>query len=257
MRQNRPTAIALLLLAAPLAVNAQQSTNPYDADPAAQRAGSALFANRCAECHGADARGFSGPDLTLLWAEGTSDGRVFQTIRSGVPGSIMPSFSASDQEIWAMVAYVKSISTVDAAADGPGDAGRGEELVQARCTRCHWVANGGGRMGPDLSRIGAVRTREALIRSIRDPGAAIPVGYRAVTLVTQEGDQIRGAVKGEDAFSIQILDTRQQLRGYLKADLAEVVREAGSLMPAFTDVRMPEGDLDDIVRYLGTLRGNR
>jgi len=156
-----------------------------------------------------------------------------------------------------MVAYVKSISTVDAPEDGPGDAVRGEELVQARCTRCHRVADEGGRMGPDLSRIGAVRTREALIRSIRDPGAAIQSGYRAVTLVTPEGNQIRGAVKGEDAFSIQILDTQQQLRGYLKADLTEVARDASSLMPAFTDARMPEGDLDDIVRYLGTLRGNQ
>ncbi|MDH3206001.1 MAG: c-type cytochrome [Gemmatimonadota bacterium] len=255
MRHTLLSAVALLVLAAPTV--AQQTANPYDSDPAAMRAGRALFANRCAECHGADARGFSGPDLTVLWAEGTSDERVFQTIRSGVSGSIMPSSTAPDNEIWAMVAYVKSISTVAAALDAPGDPERGQELVQARCTRCHYVAGGGGYLGPDLSRIGAVRTRESLMRSIREPAASIQPGYRTVTLVTPSGDRIRGVAKGEDAFSVQILDTRQQLRGYMKSDLAEVVREPVSLMPEFTSARLPDEDLNDIVRYLGTLRGNR
>ena len=256
MKNSRNGALVLLLLAVPFGAGAQNS-NPYDSDPVARRAGQALFANRCAECHGADAKGFSGPDLTVLWALGTSDERVFQTIRSGVPGSIMPSFTASDHEIWAMVAYLKSISTVDAAEAGPGDPARGQELFEARCARCHRAGGEGGRMGPDLSRIGAVRTREALISSIRDPGAAVGVGYRAVTIVTPGGERVRGATKGEDAFSIQILDTRQQLRGYSKADVAEIVREEDSLMPAFTDARLPTPELDDIVRYLGTLRGDR
>jgi putative heme-binding domain-containing protein len=248
---------ALLLLAAPLSTTAQQTTNPYDADPTAMRAGRALFANRCAECHGADARGFSGPDLTVLWADGTTDQRVFETIRNGVQGSIMPSTAAPDNEVWALVAFVKSISTVPPAVGEVGDAERGGELVQARCTRCHRLGAEGGYLGPDLTRIGAVRTRSSLIRSLREPESAIPAGYRSVTLVTQGGDRIRGALKGEDAFSVQIMDTQQQLRGYSKAALAEVVREEGSLMPAFTEARLSESDLNDIVRYLGTLRGNR
>lgn len=256
MRTILPRVLALLVLVTPSVAVAQEA-NPFDGDPAAIRAGRALFANRCAECHGADAKGFSGPDLTALWAVGVSDARVFQIIRSGVRGSIMPAFDAPDQEIWAMVAFVKSISTVDAADAGPGDPQRGRELFEARCTRCHSVDGNGGRLGPDLSRIGAVRTRGALMRSIRDPSASVASGYRMVTLVTREGDQIRGAAKGEDAFSIQMMDTQQQLRGYLKADLAEVVRNPESLMPAFTDARIPAADLDDIVRYLGTLRGSR
>lgn len=249
--------IVLLLLAVAPATSAAQQVNPYDGNPVAIRAGRALFANRCAECHGADAKGYSGPDLTVMWGLGTSDERVFSTIRSGVSGSIMPSFDSPDQEVWAMVAFLKSISTVEAAEAGPGDAERGRELFDARCTRCHAVDGEGGRLGPDLSRIGAVRSRDALVTAIRDPDAAIPGGYRTVTLVPRNGDPIRGLLKGEDAFSIQIMDMAQRLRGFRISDLSDVQRSPESIMPAFSDARLPAADLDDMVRYLGTLRGNR
>ena len=52
-------------------------------------------------------------------------------------------------------------------------------------------------------------------------------------LVTRDGQQIRGARKSEDPFSIQIMDTRERLQGYLKADLREVSRDPKSLMPDY------------------------
>ncbi|HSH75126.1 MAG TPA: c-type cytochrome [Longimicrobiales bacterium] len=245
--------LLLLAVAAPAAATAQGG-NPYDGDPAAIRAGGALFGNRCAECHGADAKGMNGPDLTVLWATDTRDERVFQTIRTGVSGSVMPSSSAPDQELWAIVAYLKSVSTVSPFESGAGNAARGRELFSASCARCHRVAGEGGVTGPDLTLIGRVRTRAALVRSIREPSAAIDRGYRPVAVVTLEGERVRGAVKGEDAFSIQMVDTGGRLRGYMKADLQEVVREERSLMPAFGPDRLSEAELDDVVAYLGGLR---
>jgi alcohol dehydrogenase (cytochrome c) len=87
------------------------------AAPQAQPApGAALFAETCAACHGADARGDNGPNLTTLWASGATDDRVVETIRRGVPGSVMPPSRASDAEIRAIVAYLKSLAPP--AADG-------------------------------------------------------------------------------------------------------------------------------------------
>jgi putative heme-binding domain-containing protein len=251
----RACAVALLALAVgvPHAATAQ-SRNPYDGDPAAIRAGRALFGNRCAECHGADAKGMNGPDLTVLWATDVRDERVFQTIRSGVGGSVMPSSSANDQEIWAMVAYLKSVSTVSPFETSVGDGARGEELFAEECARCHRVAAKGGITGPDLSLIARVRTRASLERSIREPSASIASGFRPVTLVTREGERIRGVVKGEDAFSIQIVELGGRLQGYLKADLEDVVREERSPMPVFDTDRLGDGALDDVLAFLGTLR---
>ena len=84
--------------------------------------GARLFAESCASCHGADAKGDNGPNLTTLWASGAADDRVFETIRRGVPGSVMPASRASDAEIRAIVAYLKSLAptavTSDAARGG-------------------------------------------------------------------------------------------------------------------------------------------
>ena len=81
------------------------------------------------------------------------------------------------------------------------------------------------------------------------------VGYRPVTVVTRDGERVRAVTKGEDAFSIQILDTRGRLQGYVKADVQEVIREERSLMPQFGPDRLSDEELDDLLQYLGTLRG--
>ena len=93
-----------------------------------------------------------------------------------------------------------------------------------------------------------------LIRSIRDPSASVAAGYRAVTFVTQDGQRVRGVTKSEDVFSIQVVDTRERLQGYLKAELQEFTRVDRSLMPQFGSDRLSDSDLDDLLRYLGTLR---
>src|ERR1041384_3839174 len=72
--------------------------------------GRGLFQTRCADCHGIDAKGVHGPDLTVLFsAGGATDDRVFQTIRSGVPGTEMPASNAPDAEIRAIVAYLPTL----------------------------------------------------------------------------------------------------------------------------------------------------
>ncbi len=230
-------------------------SNRAEADPAAIRAGAALYAERCADCHGADATGVHGPDLTRLWGSGANDDRVFRTIRVGVAGSIMPPSATPDDEIWAMVAYLKSIGTAASAERARGNADHGRQIFWSTCGGCHKVDQRGGRLGPDLSTIGATESREALRRAIREPSASITAGYQAITLITRDGQQIRGVRKGEDAFSVQILDTRERLQGYLKADLREVIRDARSLMPEYGPDRLSESDLDDLLQFLSTLRG--
>jgi putative heme-binding domain-containing protein len=219
--------------------------------------GAALYAARCADCHGADATGVRGPDLTRLWGEGTTDERVFQVIRQGVAGSIMPASTAPDAEIRALVAYLKGLGTTEGRDPARGSAATGEATFWRSCGGCHRVGPRGGRLGPDLTRIGMTQSADALRTAIRRASAAITPGYQSVTLVTTNGVRIRGLRKGEDAFSVQILDTQERLQGYLKADLATVTRDPQSLMPDYGPDRLPDAALDDLVTFLSTLKGSK
>ncbi len=233
-----------------------QIVNPYESNASAIRAGGVLFRARCATCHGADAKGIEAPDLTLLWALNvTNDALVFQTIREGVSGSIMPSTSAPDTEIWTIVAYLKSISTVAVSDNASGDSVRGQQLFESNCSSCHRVNGKGGSLGPDLSRIGAIRDRGMLTTSVRTPSASIGSSYRPVTLIDGSGQRIIGLKKSEDAFSIQVMDSSQRLRAFNKQDLQQLSEESISLMPEWGPEEISDRDLDDLLRYLGTLRG--
>ena len=246
---------AALWLCCSIAVPAgADQRNPFETDEAAIRIGNALFANRCALCHGGDAKGSLGPDLTQRWARGASDESAFNIIRNGVPGSSMPPNGAPDNELWAIVAYLRSVSIMPPLV-ASGDAGRGRELFAKECATCHLVRGPGGALGPDLSAVGATRSRAARTTSLREPSASIALGFRAVTATTRRGERVEGVVKGEDAFSIQIVTVGGELRAFRKQELAELERRAESSMPVYDMNRLSDAALEDLLTYLGTLRG--
>jgi alcohol dehydrogenase (cytochrome c) len=218
--------------------------------------GRGLFQTRCADCHGIDAKGVHGPDLTVLFTvNGATDDRVFQTIRSGVPGTEMPASNAPEPEIRAIVAYLHTLST-NVVEDLPAvNVANGERTFDASCASCHRINGRGGVLGPDLSRAGASRSIALLTRDIREASAVIAPGYQPVTIVKKDGQSIRGARKNEDAYSIQIMTMREELQGYRKSDLREIVAEQKSLMPDFPPARLNDRDLRDLVGYLSKQRG--
>lgn len=254
---KRLAAAASLLLichGAPLGASAEER-NPFESNDEAIRIGSLLFAARCADCHGPDAKGRLGPDLTRRWARGESDESAFRIIRSGVPGSSMPPNGAPDDELWAIVAHLRNISVMPPLAT-TGDAQRGRALFEKECSGCHQVSGEGGALGPDLTSIGATRSRAALIAALRDPSATVALGFRAVELETG-GERVEGVVKGEDAFSLQVVTVDGELRAFQKRGLTEIERNAKSAMPAFDPTKLPDPALEDLLAYLGTLRGGR
>jgi putative heme-binding domain-containing protein len=259
-------AIAVGLLGARVAVaqdraagrpESRPTKNPLEGNAQATSNGGAMFRTRCAGCHGPDAHGYLGPDLTGFWAAGGTDDRMFDIVRRGVPGTDMIGADPQrviDKEIWQVLAYVRTLSAVPVPPP-TGDAAGGERIFRANCNGCHRVNGRGGVLGPDLSRIGSARPRAGLQSKIRGSADFIRPGYEPVTLVTKDGERIRGVKKNEDEFSIQIMDARERLQGYLKANLAEFTIDKQSLMPVYGPDRLGDRDLDDLLRYLTSLRG--
>jgi cytochrome c oxidase cbb3-type subunit III len=248
-----------------------QAANPVAGDPQAIREGASLFRANCSPCHGLNAKGGGrGPDLTSgRWTHGSSDAEIFRTITQGVPGTQMPANGFEDSEIWTIIAYLRSLAPSDHAKT-TGDPVKGEKLFRgnAGCATCHMVKGHGGLLGPDLTRVGASRSTAYLIESVRDPDKelsdgmldpnnhyGLPLVYDTVTVVLKDGQKVTGIAKNEDTFSVQLMDTDQRLRFFLKSDVKDVVHVRKSLMPAYTDQIISPAELQDLLAYLERLRG--
>jgi putative heme-binding domain-containing protein len=240
--------------------------NPFAGDPAAIRAGAVLFRQDCVFCHGVGARGgVRGPDLTTgSWAHGGSDTELSRTITNGIPGTAMGANQLTEDEVWQIVAYLRTVQ--EQPAEASGDARRGETLFfgSARCSSCHIVNGKGGRLGPELSFAGSARPRAYLVESIREPnrqltenrsfGDSATLNYDTVTAVTREGKTIVGVPLNEDTFTVQIMDTNERIHSLEKKSLKNLRHENRSLMPAYGADVLPDSDLQDLVAYLQSLR---
>ena len=239
----------------------RKEVNPLESDPRAAQAGGAIFRAQCATCHGADARGIDSidaPDLTLIWArQTTTDASVFETIKEGVAGSIMPPHQNPDPEIWMTVSYLRSIAVSGTNETVVGNADRGRNMFIENCSRCHRVDGTGGSLGPDLSTITGRRSLASLVNSLREPSSSIGRRFKPVSLTTATNERVEGTVKSEDAFSVQLMDSEQVLRAFNKTELIQFTREADSLMPVFAESVLTEADVNDILSYLQSRRGRR
>ena len=91
-------------------------TNPYEGDRSAVATGARIFvAYNCIDCHGADGSGAMGPSLQDgRWRFGGSPSELFESIYQGRPEG-MPAWGGriSEEQIWMLVAYVRSLSAGD------------------------------------------------------------------------------------------------------------------------------------------------
>ena len=167
MTRRRSTLWVLLMLFGVGGVSAGQeppakspaASNPHLGNAASIRSGMALYRVRCGDCHGLDAKGYRGPDLTTLLAGEMTDERLFQTIRKGVPGTDMPATTVPDDDLLLTIAYLRNLGTVAPAERPTGNVENGARVFAAQCASCHRVTGRGGRIGPDLTRIGVARSR--------------------------------------------------------------------------------------------------
>ncbi len=99
---------------------AQSITNPYEGSAQAVAQGHEIFVRmNCAGCHGYDAKGSMGPDLTdTYWRYGGTPVQIYQSIYQGRPKG-MPAWNPSlpPDDIWKLVSYVESLGGASSAAN--------------------------------------------------------------------------------------------------------------------------------------------
>ena len=259
---------------AAVTAGAADGQNPFAGDAKAAKAGEYEFRINCALCHGLGAKGGGrGPDLTKPQKKHAhSDNDMFQTISNGIPGTAMPAngtngqgVGMTDDEIWQIITYIRS-QEVKSPSKTSGDAAHGKELFygDANCSLCHMVDGNGGRLGPELTAVGTSRTRAAIIDSVRNPSRRLawgltestkefPQEYETATVVTADGKEIKGVALNEDSFTVQIMDSSEQIHLLEKDKLRSFQKSRESMMPIYKPDTLSDKDLDDIIAFLASV----
>jgi putative heme-binding domain-containing protein len=123
------------------------------------------------------------------------------------------------------------------------------------------VQGKGGRVGPELTSVGGSRTREAIIDSVRNPSRRLawgltestkefPQEYETITVVTAQGEEIKGVALNEDNFTVQMMDVSEKVHLLEKDKLRSFKKSRESLMPKYGADTLSDKDLDDVVAYL-------
>ncbi len=136
-----------------------------------------------------------------------------------------------------------------------GSAERGRRIFYrhegAQCTRCHAIDGRGGDVGPDLTHIARILSRDQLLESLVDPGARIAPGYGVVTATLNSGEKVQGIVVEESEKWFTIRTGEGEHITMQKSDVAERI-DPPSAMPPVGEV-LTRSELRDLVEFLNTL----
>jgi cytochrome c oxidase cbb3-type subunit 3 len=219
--------------------------------------GGVMFRNTCANCHGPDGDEVAGIDLGRgIFRRAKTDQDVVQIIRNGVPGTAMPATNMPAAQAEQIVAYMKSVAATKRSTSGVGNLERGKAMFDGKgaCATCHRVNGVGSRVGPDLSNVGQLRRAIELETSVVDPGKEIFYTNRTYRVVTKDGQTITGRLLNLDSFTVLMIDSKEQLRSFEKANLRDFGILDTSPMPSYKD-KLTTQELADVVSYLISLKG--
>jgi cytochrome c oxidase cbb3-type subunit 3 len=242
--------------------------------PALVESGQTLFAAQCGFCHGRDTSGGpTGPDLTesALVAGDVGGNQIGPVVRTGRAARGMPAFSLSDQDLAAVVAYVKTqkarfdaqpgrrrrVTEEDLLSGGANaDAGRTYFNVAGGCAKCHSAT---GDLAGLATRFRGLALMQQLLAPRRPaplPGAA-PAPARELpvraTVTLPSGTTVTGGLAYRDEFTIAIADANGWYRSWPTSHVKFTVTDP---LQAHVDLlgKYTEKDLHDVYAYLLTLR---
>lgn len=135
----------------------------------------------------------------------------------------------------------------------PGDIRRGQLVFQnskAACSACHAIGYLGGTIGPDLSRIGKIRTERDLLESLLFPSVSFVRSYEPILIVTTAGKSFSGLIRRETPEEIVLtVGVREEVR-IPRREIDEVLPGTVSIMPAGLETQLTPQQLADLIAFL-------
>jgi putative heme-binding domain-containing protein len=143
------------------------------------------------------------------------------------------------------------------AASGGGDVRRGQAVFnssKAACFACHAIGYLGGTIGPDLTRIGQIRSERDLLEAILFPSASFARGYEPLVVTTQSGTTYSGVLRGDESDALVLVSAAGVATRILRRDVVDMQPGTVSVMPPGLADQLSQQELADLLAFLKATR---
>jgi len=138
-----------------------------------------------------------------------------------------------------------------------GDIRRGQAIfnsTRAACASCHAIGYLGGKLGPDLTRIGQVRNERDLLEAIVYPSASLVRSFEPLIVTTRDGEEYTGIPRRDNAEGVVLAMGPDAEMNFARADVASARPGVVSVMPPGLGEQLTEGELADLLAFLKATR---
>jgi putative membrane-bound dehydrogenase-like protein len=120
----------------------------------------------------------------------------------------------------------------------------------AACHTCHRMGDLGGHVGPDLTKVGAIRSGRDLLESILVPSSTFAQGYESYKIATEDGNVLTGLVARQSADAVVLKDASGAETRVRRDQIRRMERTALSIMPEGLERKLSREDFRDLVAFL-------
>jgi putative heme-binding domain-containing protein len=140
-----------------------------------------------------------------------------------------------------------------------GDIRRGQVVFNGQktaCMSCHAIGYLGGTIGPDLTRIGQIRSERDLLEAIVYPNASFARSYEPVVVSTASGATLSGVLRSDRPEEIVLATSAGVETRIPRQDIEDVTLGTVSVMPSGLAEQLTRQELADLLAFLkATQRG--
>jgi len=138
-----------------------------------------------------------------------------------------------------------------------GDATLGRAVFfgkKVACSACHAIGNEGGRIGPDLTKVGAIRSGRDILESILVPSSTFAQGYEPYLIATKDGNVLAGLIARQDAEAVVLKDASGAETRVRHDRIREIKRGTTSIMPEGLERNLSEEEFRNLLAFLQNLK---
>jgi putative heme-binding domain-containing protein len=197
--------------------------------------------------------GYLSASLDAGW---TIPAEQLEKVKAAVPEAQRPAADSLVSYLSLSVARQRQQLTELAPLLNGGDYVRGEKIFfeKGQCVVCHRIWENGGRIGPDLSKVGAIRSGRDILESLLVPSATIAQGYETLNITTRDGESYTGVRVGASENPIRLRPASGTDVILHQEQIERIDRSKVSLMPEGLINSLSPEQVRDLLAFLQHLK---